>query len=141
MIGGTGMNGVTLDWSSAEVSDGKLDVGLKGELPKGWKDSFDRTVALLPGGEWGEVALKKNRIRVADVAEGSEARLNHFLESVVFQANADHRGDDAQEPEKDENTDDEDKGEDESDGPDAEMTETFRSFAAEPSDERSQSEN
>jgi hypothetical protein len=46
------MSGVTLDWSSAEVRDGKLEVRLRGERPPGWKDSFERTVALLAGGDW-----------------------------------------------------------------------------------------
>ena len=81
------MSGVTLDWSSAEVSDGTLEVSLQGEPFAGWEDGFDRTVALLPGGEWGKVRLKKNRIRVHHVREGCEERLRHFLESVVLQAN------------------------------------------------------
>jgi hypothetical protein len=59
------MGGVTLDWSAAEVRDSKLTVGLRGELPPGWKESSDRTVKLLPGGDWGEVKLKKDRIRAA----------------------------------------------------------------------------
>jgi hypothetical protein len=53
------MSGVTLDWSSAEVRDRRLELRLRGELPRGWKQSFERTVALLDGGEWGKVRLMK----------------------------------------------------------------------------------
>jgi hypothetical protein len=120
------MSGVAIDWASAEVHDGKLEVGLSGELPPGWNDSFDRTVALLPGGAWGKVSIKKDRIRVHDVAEGDEDRLRHFLESVVLQANSAHQDDES------EARDDPDADETKSDPRDAEMTEQFRSFAAEP---------
>src|SRR5579862_7156806 len=120
------MRGVTLDWSSAEVRDGKLDVYLRGDPPPGWKDSFDRTVALLPGGEWGKVKLKKARLRVHDVKAGSEERLHHFLESAVLQANAAH------EPPPLEH--DDEPHEDEPDSLDDELTERFRSFATEPQD-------
>lgn len=124
------MSGVALDWSSAEVHDGTLEVGLSGERPKGWKESFQRTVALLHGRNW-KIELKKDRVRVQDVAQGGEERVRHFLESVVLQANADHeetRVDAHEEPEGDEDEPDEPKG------PDAEMTERFRSFAAGPDD-------
>src|SRR4029077_17241011 len=82
------MSAVTLDWSSAEVRDGELEVALRGELPAGWKEAFDRTVALRQGVEWGKVRLKKDRVRVHQVSDGCEDRLRHFLESVVLQANA-----------------------------------------------------
>jgi hypothetical protein len=117
------MSGVELDWSSAEVHDGKLEVGLRGELPDGWKDSFERTVALLGAGRWGGVELKKGRVRVREVPEGDESRVHHFLESVVLQANSGH------EETESEAQDDQDEPEDEPDGVDAEMTERFRSFA------------
>jgi hypothetical protein len=122
------MSGVTLDWSSAEVRDGKLEVGLGGELPRGWKHSFQRTVALLGRGRWGEVTLKKDRVRVHQVEEGSEDRLRHFLESVVLQANAEH------EPPEADADEDPDADEDADEGPDAEMTKRFRSFAGEADD-------
>jgi hypothetical protein len=122
------MSGVKLDWSSAEVRDGKLEVGLQGELPRGWKGSFERTAALLGPGHWGTVKLKKDRVRVGDVVEGEESRLHHFLESVVLQANSAH--------ESPEYEADEDRGadEDEPDGLDGEMTKRFRSFARDPED-------
>ena len=118
-----------LDWSSAEVHDGTLEVGLTGEVPKGWKQRFEGTVAALPGGHWGKISLKKNRVRVHDVAEGGEDRLRHFLESVVLQANA---ADEPDQPEADGEA--RDGKEDETDPLDIEMTERFRSFAAEPGD-------
>ena len=117
------MSGVVLDWSSAKVRDGKLEVGLRGEQPPGWDDSFERTVSLLAGGDWGKVSLKKNRVRVDHVAEGGEDRLHHFLEGVILQANAAH-GQTESEPDEDQPSVD-----DEPDGPDAEMTQRFRSFA------------
>ena len=118
------MSGAALDWTSAEVRDGKLEVTLRGELPKGWKAGFERTLALLPGREWGKVSLRKDRIRVQDVAEGVEDQLRHFLESVVLQANT------AVAPAEQDAHDDGDADDDESSDLDAVMTERFRSFAA-----------
>lgn len=81
-------------------------------------------------GDWGEIKIKKGRLRVQQVTEGSENRLRHFLESVVLQANTTTG---ATEPESDE--DDGDAAEtDERDGPDAELTERFRAFGAEAED-------
>ena len=120
------MSGVKLDWSSAEVRDGKLEVALRGELPPGWKHRFERTVALLGGGDWGKVKLKKDRVRVHEVAKGSEDRLHQFLEGVVLQANAAH------EEMHSSAREDRDADEPEAGGPDAEMTERFRSFAKSP---------
>jgi hypothetical protein len=126
------MSDVTLNWSTAKVEDSKLTVDLDGELPSGWKDSFDAVARLLASSaEWGEVSLKgKKSVRVADVSDGSEERLRHFLESVVAQANADHTPDDSDRDEDAE--DDEDKGGDDdrdAASPDDEMSERFRSFS------------
>jgi hypothetical protein len=110
---------MNLEWGSAEVSDAKLTVELAGDMPKGWKQSFERTVALLGDGEWGEIQLKKSTVRVSDVTPGSEDKLRHHLEAVVTQANADHEVDD----------DEDDGGDDEPEGPDAEMADRFRGFA------------
>jgi len=124
------MSDVTLNWSTAKVEDSKLTVDLDGELPSGWKDSFDAVARLLASSaEWGEVSLKgKKSVRVADVSEGSEERLRHFLESVVAQANADHTPDDSDEDAED---DEDEGGDDDRDaaGPDDEMSERFRSFS------------
>lgn len=120
------MPGTTLDWSSAQVHDGKLEVGLRGERPPGWKDSFDQTVALLPAGDWGKIRLKKDRVRVHDVVEDDVDRLHNFLEGVVQQANA------AQEEAEEAAPDDQEADDESADPRDAELTERFRSFAAEP---------
>jgi len=124
------MSDVTLNWSTAKVEDSKLTVDLDGELPSGWKDSFDAVARLLASSaEWGEVSLKgKKSVRVADVSEGSEERLRHFLESVVAQANADHTPDDSDEDAED---DEDEGGDDDRDAASAddEMSERFRSFS------------
>src|SRR4051794_33399486 len=124
------MSDVKLNWSTAKVEDSKLTVDLDGELPSGWKDSFDAVTRLLANSaDWGEVSLEgKKSVHVADVAEGSEERLRHFLESVVEQSNADHTDDDESDDDADEDEDADDKDRDES-GPDDEMSEHFRSFA------------
>jgi hypothetical protein len=111
---------MNLEWASAEVKDAKLTVELTGESPEGWKESFERTVTLLGDGDWGEVALKKGKVQVSDVAPGSEEKLRHHLEAIVAQANAAHEED------EDERSDGE-----EPEGPDAEMTERFKAFAEE----------
>jgi hypothetical protein len=124
---------VTLDWSSAKVKDGTLSVELDGELPKGWKKSFESTVMLLGDGDWGKVSVRKGAVRVTEVGAGSEDKLRHFLESVVIQANADHSHDDEDESgdaREDETDDDGDgDGDEQDDDPDAELTDRFRSFA------------
>ena len=117
-----------LDWSAAEVGDGRLEVPLSGEPAREWKASFEQTVALLSGGQWGEVKLKKHRVRVDDVGEGREAELHHFLEGVVQQANAtceENGGTEAGQDDPAEND------------RDVEMTERFRGFAAAPDSSRS----
>src|SRR5581483_7615225 len=116
-----------LNWSTARVRGGELSVELEGEVKKDWTKSFKTTVTLLGNGDWGEVTLKKHAIRVAEVSPGDEEKLRHYLESVVAQANA------SQEPPEDSGKRADDN-EHEQDGPDAEMTQRFRSFA-EPSSE------
>jgi hypothetical protein len=120
------MTGIAIDWSSSEVHEGSLEVDLSGELPRGWKGSFERTVAMLQRGEWGKVRLKKGQVHVDDVPEGSEDKLRHFLESVVAEANSRHgvRDEDV--------SDDPHEDDDQPIGLDAQMTERFRSFAHEP---------
>jgi hypothetical protein len=122
---------VCLSWSDADVKDARLTVPLEvdGDLPSGWKESFENTVRLLGSGDWGEVRLKKHRVLVSDVIPGSEAKLKHHLEAIVAQANAS-----LQEPESPANDDEvaEERGDEggpegEQNGPDAEMTERFRS--------------
>jgi hypothetical protein len=114
-----------LGWNGASVKDSKLSVAIDGELPKGWEKSFEVTVRLLGGGDWGEVQLRKGSISVSDVAPGSEDKLKHFLESAVAQANADHRTDDEDSDEDSAEEADEDTGQTDED---SDMTSRFRSF-------------
>jgi hypothetical protein len=121
----------SLDWSTAEVKNGVLSVGLDGERPKGWNKTFAATAAMLGGGTWSKVALRKDRIKVTGVTPGVEDKLHHFLESVVLQTNADH----APETEDDSDGDGEQELEQESgqgdsdDDPDSELTSRFKAFA------------
>src|SRR5438067_568494 len=118
-----------LDWSQAEVKNGKLTVSLAGDAPRGWKDTFARTAQLLSNGEWDDVVLKKHRVRVEGLRPGSEDKLRFFLESVVQQANATHEVSEEESQDEPEDTDEETVGNDDDDSADAEMTERFRSFA------------
>jgi hypothetical protein len=113
------MADVALNWATAEVKGGKLTVELEGKPAKAWKESFETTVTLLRGGDWGEVQVKKNSVRVSDLSPGSEDKLRHHLESIVEQANA------AVRPSESEG----DGVEADPDSPDARMTQSFRAFA------------
>jgi hypothetical protein len=117
----------TLQWSGAQVRDGILTVEIAGDRPKGWKATFEKTVRLLGGGDWGEVELKSGKVRVSDVQEGSEGQLRHFLEGVVQEANAAFVEDEAEDHEDEEAG--RSKGED-GDDADARMTDRFRDFDA-----------
>ena len=116
--------GVTLNWATAEVQDGKLTVELEGEVPTGFKKRFQSTVRLLGGGSWGEIAYRKQAVRVTQVEPGDEEKLRHFLESAVEQANA---GFEPTRSDSDEAAQEDVPSED--DAPDAVMTELFRSFS------------
>ena len=130
------MSHVELSWSEAAVKDAALSVPIEGDVPKGWKQSFERTVALLGSGDWGTIQVKKDRVLVADVAPGSEDKLKPHLDSIVAQANATAGVDEDDDEAQDETR------EDERSDPDAEMTARFR--PAEPrsgtADESSKSE-
>jgi hypothetical protein len=118
------MSSVKLEWTSAQVKDARLSVGLEGELPDGWKESFERTATLLGDGEWGDIQIKKGKVQVSDVVPGAEEKLRHHLEAIVAQANAheEARQREAQQKDGGESPGDEDAPR----GPDAEMTERFR---------------
>jgi hypothetical protein len=122
------MSSVSLKWDTAKVKDAKLavDLDVDGKLSSEWKASFETTIRLLGHGEWGEVELKKQAVRVSQVTPGSEEKLRHHLESVVAQANADVE---AAEAAADGGGEDghEAAG---AQGPDAEMTRSFRSFGS-----------
>jgi hypothetical protein len=113
-----------LDWSSASVDDGRLTVPVIGDVPTGWTKRVQRVVERLgrPGSSWGAIKVTKKELRVDAVDPGSESDLHHFLESVVLQANTDLRDDD-------ENGSDGERSE-----RDQEMTEAFRSLAADRAD-------
>jgi hypothetical protein len=130
------MSSVMLSWASAEVKDATLTVALDGEVPEGWKESFERTVKLLGNGEWGEVKINKGAVRVSEVTPGSEDKLRHHLESIVNQANAAHeaREREAGEREAREAHDGSGDSGEEPGGPDDEMTGRFRAFAEEDED-------
>jgi hypothetical protein len=75
------MADVRLNWATAEVQDAKLTVELEGEIPKGWRDSFETTVRLLGHSGWGKVRIKKQTVRVSEVVPGSEEKLRHHVTS------------------------------------------------------------
>lgn len=115
-----------LQWSAAEVRDGTLNVPIAGDRPRGWKATFTHTAKLLGGGGWGEVLLKKDQIKVADVREGDEDEVRFFLEGVVQQANATHV--DPDDVGVDEGADEPDDEGATADDADARMTSRFRDF-------------
>jgi hypothetical protein len=125
------MEAPRLEWSAAAVRDGTLTVPIAGDRPEGWKSTFERTVRLLGGGDWGEVSLKKDKVKVSDVPDGGEEELRFFLEGVVQEANATHAdtGGDADD-DADAATEQGDAELQEADDADARMTSRFRDFGA-----------
>jgi hypothetical protein len=111
---------IAIDWSAAEVRDGRLRVPYSDQPSKAWVAAFERVAERLDrtGSGWGEVSASRKGIEVDGVAEGEEAGLRHFLESALLQANAV------------EGSEDGDDGEEEAlSDADRRMTETFRAFA------------
>lgn len=135
------MADLQLDWSSAEVSEGKLTVVLDGKPTDEWRASFERTVKLLDRGTWPGIELSKRRITVEEVEPGSEERLRFFLESAVQEANGEQPSDEDEDEDRESDADEaEERGESEAD-PDREMADRFRSFASDsPSSASSNSE-
>ncbi|HEX3976993.1 MAG TPA: hypothetical protein VHW96_12075 [Solirubrobacteraceae bacterium] len=121
------MEAPQLEWSAAAVRDGNLTVPIAGDRPRGWKSTFEQTVRLLGGGNWGEVSLKQDKVKISDVREGDEEELRFFLEGVVQQANATHvdTDDDAED-----GTEQGDADAEEADDADARMTSRFRDLGA-----------
>jgi hypothetical protein len=117
------MSDVKLNWSSAQVTDGKLTVELAGDRPRGWKKSFEKTVRLLgAGGNWDEVRVKKGLVHLSRLTPGDEEKVRHFLDSIVTQANAAH-------PSSESDSEATDRQPPDESGSDAEMTNRFRAFA------------
>ncbi|HTA14513.1 MAG TPA: hypothetical protein VK781_06610 [Solirubrobacteraceae bacterium] len=118
-----------IDWASAQIKDGTLTVEFTGKGSKAWRARFENVLALLetPHTAWGEVSLHKSAVKVADVQQGAEPELRHFLESVLLQANSDTQ---PGAPEGDAETND--VGEELE--VDEQMTATFRAFAQQQED-------
>ena len=111
---------IAIDWSAAEVRDGRLRVPYSDRPSKAWVAAFERVAERLErtGSGWGELSASRKGVEVEGVTEGEEPGLRHFLESALLQANAVEGSDD-------EDGDDEE----ELSGADRRMTETFRAFA------------
>jgi hypothetical protein len=96
-----------IEWSTASVEDAALTVSLGGEAPRGWRKRFEAVTTLLDraDGRFGRVSLRGPIITVADVLEGAEPDVRHFLESAVMQVNADFGLEDAPEEDADDEAD------------------------------------
>lgn len=77
-------------WGTAEIEEGTLTVALTGASSKRWKQRFESVLALLETSHshWGEVRITRKGIQVAEVGQGTETELRHFLESIVLQVNS-----------------------------------------------------
>jgi hypothetical protein len=76
------------DWSTAEVTDGTLTVGLSAKPPKNWRDAFERTATLLSAGTWDVTLHRKNAsVQIASVRAGDEDRVRQLTEGAVLEAN------------------------------------------------------
>jgi hypothetical protein len=118
---------VELDWSSAEVTDGKLTLGFSQKPPKKWRDAFARTVALLNHGNWKTaLSARKGSVEVDPVHVGDEERVRQLLEGAALEANTTLVGED--ELFADPHSDDEDDDAPERSS-DSESTARFRAFA------------
>jgi hypothetical protein len=108
-----------IDWSTAEVADGRLEVALGGRRSSAWAERLEQVLERLDRGghHWGEIEIAKKKLRVDAVEPGAEEDLRHFLESAVLQANTDV-------PPKERKQ----SGGERSDA-DRQMTDVFRSFA------------
>jgi hypothetical protein len=124
---------LNLDWSTAEVSDGELTIGLTGKPPKEWRDTFERTAALLGAGNW-EVTLrpKKGSVQIASVQPGEEERVRQFVEGAVLEANRALVSE--QELYQGQPADDDDALDSDAPSRDEELTGRFRAFAGERGD-------
>ena len=86
---------VELNWSSAEVTDGKLTLEFSHKPPKKWRDAFARTVALLNHGDWNTALSARNgSVEVEPVHVGDEERVRQLLEGAALEANTKLVGED-----------------------------------------------
>jgi hypothetical protein len=116
----------SIDWASATVKDGELTVALAGEPSTEWAERVQAVLERLerPGSAWGATKVTKSRIKVKAVTAGAEDELRHLLDGAVQQANADFAA-----PEEG------DAGDGELSEADSAMTEAFRSFSDETSED------
>lgn len=118
---------VLLDWSSADVTDGTLDVALSGKTPKKWRDAFERAAALLSHGQWNtRLSPRRGSVRLDPVSLGEEDRVRQFLEGALLEANRVL----VSEEELFEEDDDGSDGEESAPSEDEELTRRFRDFAS-----------
>lgn len=117
-----------IDWATAETQDATLTVELTGASSKVFKQRFESVLALLdtPHNHWGEVRIGRKGIHVADVQQGSEPELRHFLESIVLQTNSE-----LPQPEQSTQDAEDETHVDEAAQADRRMTAAFRAFADE----------
>lgn len=155
------MSDVQLNWESAEVENSTLSVDLEGEISEEWQGKFQTTAKLLGGGQWEDVEIEDNSVRVGGLHSGDEEKLRHYLESLVSQANAsieaaqsdeedaDSADEDADSKQEDDEQQSREKNEKDEDGehegnedrkdPDSAMTDRFRSFGSERGEDESES--
>ena len=119
----------SIDWASATVKDGDLTVALAGEPSADWAQRVQAVLERLerPGSGWGATKVTKTGIKVKAVTAGAEDDLRHLLDGAVQQANADFAP-----PEEAE------AGDGKLSEADSAMTEAFRSFSDETTDDDTQ---
>jgi hypothetical protein len=119
----------SIDWASATVKDGELTAALAGEPNADWAQRVQAVIERLerPGSGWGATKVTKARIQVKAVTAGAEDDLRHLLDGAVQQANADFAA-----PEE------EGAGDGELSEADSAMTDAFRSFSDETSEDDTQ---
>jgi len=121
------MTAMQLDWSTAEVSDGRLTVDFSERTPKQWREAFVRAATLLSHDTWELDEVKPGRVRLSPVRLGEEERVRHFLESAVLEANSTLVGEEELFQPTSPDESEEHDGEAEP-RPDAELTARFRAF-------------
>ncbi len=115
-----------IDWGSAQIEQAALTVDLTGASSKAWKQRFESVLALLETshGRWGAMHLNKSGIQVAEVQQGAETELRHFLESIVLQVNSE-----LPQPKEAQQEAEEQTHADQEAQADRQMTAAFRAFA------------
>ena len=80
----------TIDWGSAEVQEGQLNVWVRPDPDFAFLQVFATVLIESPpppgAATWGEVQFAGGRIVVSEVQPGSAAALEQFLDGVVREA-------------------------------------------------------